>query len=185
MSVRSGTRWLWFAAVILLAGLASSGCPGRKAAPPGGIGEAPIPGAEAPGGIGEKELEPGGRVKEWVEGKEGAEGGPLGDVHFEFDSFELSAEARRLLEENARWLEGNAAARVEIEGHCDDRGTNQYNLALGAKRATAAKDYLVTLGVSADRLSTISYGEELPLCQESTEECWHRNRRAHFLVLTD
>src|SRR3990170_2901343 len=148
MSVRSGTRWLWFAAVILLAGLASSGCPGRKAAPPGGIGE--------------KELEPGGRVKEWVEGKEGAEGGPLGDVRFEFDSFELSAEARRLLEENARWLEGNAAARVEIEGHCDDRGTNQYNLALGAKRATAAKDYLVTLGVSADRLSTISYGEALP-----------------------
>ena len=90
-----------------------------------------------------------------------------------------------MLRVNADWLRANPAVRVEIEGHCDERGTSEYNLALGAKRAGAAKDYLAALGVSADRMSTISYGEELPICKEHDESCWQSNRRVHFVVSGD
>jgi peptidoglycan-associated lipoprotein len=95
----------------------------------------------------------------------------------------LKADARDTLKANADWLKSNASARIEIEGHCDDRGTNEYNLALGAKRAQTAKDYLVTLGIPAERLSTISYGEEIPVCKEQEESCWQKNRRARFVVV--
>ncbi len=105
------------------------------------------------------------------------------DVFFSYDSFALSEEARQTLQANADWLQNNAAVKVEIEGHCDDRGTSEYNLALGAKRARAAQDYLFTLGIPAERLSIISYGEELPQCTDSNESCWQRNRRGHFSVL--
>ena len=108
--------------------------------------------------------------------------GPLKDVGFDFDSAALSESARATLRANADWLKSNAAARVQIEGHCDERGTAEYNMALGAKRAQAAMDYLATLGIAANRLSTISYGEEIPVCKEKTEECWARNRRARFVV---
>jgi len=107
---------------------------------------------------------------------------PLKDVFFEFDRYDLSADARTVLRANADWLKGNPAARVEIEGHCDERGTNEYNLALGAKRAQAARDYLANLGVNSNRLSTISYGEEIPVCKESNEACWKQNRRARFVI---
>jgi peptidoglycan-associated lipoprotein len=119
------------------------------------------------------------------EGKSTATPGssPLKDVFFEFDRYDLRADARDTLRANADWLKGNAAARVEIEGHCDERGTNEYNLALGAKRAQAAKDYLVTLGIPADRLSTISYGEEVSVCKELSEGCWGQNRRARFVIV--
>ena len=113
----------------------------------------------------------------------GAEGGPLADIHFAYDSFELDDAARRELQEHARWLTANRQTRVEIEGHCDDRGTIEYNLALGAKRAASAKSYLTSLGVPSDRITTISYGEELPLCHEESESCWQRNRRGHFVVI--
>ena len=115
------------------------------------------------------------------EGKQPA-AGPLKDIFFDFDKYNLSADSRDLLKSHAQWLKNNASSHVEIEGHCDDRGTDEYNLALGAKRAQAAKDYLVTLGVSAVRISTISYGKELPVCQEQTEECWQRNRHDRFVV---
>lgn len=108
--------------------------------------------------------------------------GPLKDVNFDFDSAALSEPARATLKANADWLKTNAAARVQIEGHCDERGTAEYNMALGAKRAQAAMDYLATLGIAANRLSTISYGEEIPVCKEKTEACWARNRRARFVV---
>ena len=108
---------------------------------------------------------------------------PLKDVFFEFDRYELSADARSVLRANADWLKGNPTVRVEIEGHCDERGTNEYNLALGAKRAQAAREYLATLGVAAERLSTISYGEEIPVCKEASEACWKQNRRARFVAL--
>jgi peptidoglycan-associated lipoprotein len=110
-------------------------------------------------------------------------GGPLQDVHFAYDSYELSSAAQEALRANANWLESNPQARVEVEGHCDERGTVEYNLALGAKRARAARDYLVALGIAPEQLSTISYGEELPLCRDASESCWQQNRRAHFLVL--
>lgn len=109
--------------------------------------------------------------------------GPLQDIHFGYDSFDLTEEGRQVLRENANWLNENPRVRVELEGHCDERGTVEYNLALGAKRAAAAKAYLGSLAVAPDRVTTISYGEELPLCQEQTESCWERNRRAHFVIV--
>jgi peptidoglycan-associated lipoprotein len=111
--------------------------------------------------------------------------GPLTDIQFGYDSFELSDEARQILQGHAGWLRNNQQGRVEIEGHCDDRGTVEYNLALGAKRASMTKSYLTSLGVSTDRITTISYGEELPLCYEASESCWSRNRRAHFVVIAE
>jgi peptidoglycan-associated lipoprotein len=107
---------------------------------------------------------------------------PLKDVFFDFDRYDLSADARALLRANADWLKTNSAVRVEIEGHCDERGTSEYNLALGAKRAQAAREYLATLGVASERLSTTSFGEEIPLCKEANESCWKQNRRARFVI---
>ncbi len=108
---------------------------------------------------------------------------PLKDVYFDFDRADLSGDARTVLRANAEWLKNNPSARVEIEGHCDDRGTNEYNLALGAKRAQSAREYLTTLGIAAARLSTISYGEEIPVCKEPGESCWKQNRRARFVII--
>jgi peptidoglycan-associated lipoprotein len=104
------------------------------------------------------------------------------DVYFGFDRYDLTDEGRATLKANADWLKSNPAMRMQIEGHCDERGTADYNLALGAKRAQAAKDYLLTLGIGAERLSTISYGAEIPVCSEHTEDCWAQNRRARFVA---
>jgi peptidoglycan-associated lipoprotein len=106
----------------------------------------------------------------------------LKEVFFEFDRYDLTSESRATLKGAAEWLKKNPATKVEIEGHCDDRGTNEYNLALGAKRANAAKDYLTTLGVAEGRLSTTSYGEEIQVCREETESCWQKNRRDRFVA---
>jgi peptidoglycan-associated lipoprotein len=114
------------------------------------------------------------------EGKPPASG-PLKDIYFEFDSHALSAEARSILQINGAWLKANPAAQVEIEGHCDERGTTEYNLALGAKRARGAMDYLVSLGIAASRIKTVSYGEELPVCKEKSEDCYRNNRRDRFV----
>jgi len=108
--------------------------------------------------------------------------GPLKDIYFDFDQSDLRTDARETLRAHAKWLKDTAAAQVEIEGHCDERGTGEYNLALGAKRAQSAKDYLMTLGVPANRISTTSYGKELPVCTEHTEDCWQRNRHDRFVV---
>jgi peptidoglycan-associated lipoprotein len=112
------------------------------------------------------------------------EKGFLKDVHFAFDRYELSPESREILQENGRWLKSNPKTKAEIEGHADDRGTVEYNLALGTKRAQEVKEYLSSLGIESLRLSTISYGEELPLCTEHEETCWQKNRRAHFVAVT-
>jgi peptidoglycan-associated lipoprotein len=124
-------------------------------------------------------------LKELQEGKstKTPASSPLKDVYFDYDRYDLSADARTVLRANADWLKSNPNARVEIEGHCDDRGTNEYNLALGAKRAQSVREYLTSLGVAAARLSTISYGEEIPVCREQAEECWKQNRRARFVIL--
>jgi peptidoglycan-associated lipoprotein len=109
---------------------------------------------------------------------------PLQDIYFDFDSYDLRAEARDALKRNGEWLEKNPSSTVQIEGHCDERGTGEYNIALGAKRAQAAKDYLASLGISAQRLSTISYGEELPVCNAHREDCWRKNRHDRFVIKT-
>jgi len=110
-----------------------------------------------------------------------AAGSALKDVYFDFDQYNLDDDDRATLRASADWLKKNPSARAQIEGHCDERGTSEYNLALGAKRAQAAKDYLVSLGVAENRLSTISYGEEIPVCREASESCWKQNRRDRFV----
>jgi peptidoglycan-associated lipoprotein len=106
----------------------------------------------------------------------------LQDIHFDFDKYVIRPEDAQLLSANAEWLRDHPRAVILIEGHCDDRGTNEYNLALGNHRAESALKYLLSRGVARTRMSTLSYGEERPLCTEETEECWAQNRRAHFLV---
>jgi peptidoglycan-associated lipoprotein len=113
----------------------------------------------------------------------GAVAGPvLGDIFYDFDSSALSTEAQDQLRQNATWLKNNAAPSVTIEGHCDERGTDEYNIALGERRANSAKEYLATLGVGSSRLSTVSYGEERPFDPAHNEEAWSKNRRAHFVT---
>jgi peptidoglycan-associated lipoprotein len=106
----------------------------------------------------------------------------LRDVFFDFDKYDIRQADAKVLDSNATWLKSNANHLVLIEGHCDERGTNEYNLALGERRAKSAMNYLVSQGVQASRITIISYGEERPACNEKTEECWAKNRRAHFLV---
>ena len=110
------------------------------------------------------------------------EGGPLADIRFEYDSAALTDEARAVLEKHALWLQGQRDARVTIEGHCDERGTVEYNLALGEQRARAVRDYLSSLGVAGARLRVVSYGKERPLDPGNDDAARARNRRAHFNV---
>ena len=102
------------------------------------------------------------------------------NIYFDFDKFTLTAESRATLTDNAKYLQAHSGIKVVIEGHCDERGSDEYNLALGESRALAAKNYLVSLGISANRLSVISYGEERPAVMGSNEEAWAKNRRAEF-----
>ena len=102
-------------------------------------------------------------------------------IYFDFDRAELSAEAREILSKVAQLLKASPRKSLTIEGNCDDRGTNEYNLALGQQRADAAARYLQNLGIERKRIKTISYGEERPLCSEATEACWHKNRNATFV----
>lgn len=106
----------------------------------------------------------------------------LEDIHFDFDLYEIKGSDKDILSALAQWLLNNKETRLLIEGHADDRGNSAYNLALGDRRAYSAKEYLVTLGVSAVRISTTSYGQEKPVCTEPNEDCWWKNRRAHFVV---
>ena len=106
----------------------------------------------------------------------------LQEIYFAFDKSILTDEGITTLNRHADWAKKSASALLLIEGHADERGTNEYNLALGERRAKAARDFLVSLGISSSRVSQISYGEERPACGESTEACWAKNRRDHFLV---
>ena len=109
-------------------------------------------------------------------------GGPLKDVNFAFDSYTLDDKAKATLDSNLEWLSKNPKAVVKVEGHCDERGTNEYNMVLGANRAKAAEDYLRAKGLEAGRSTTVSYGEEIPLDPAHNEAAWAKNRRAHFDV---
>jgi peptidoglycan-associated lipoprotein len=176
MGVRDpwGTMARWAAALCCVAVLAG-GCAKKRPSPEEGVG-----GGE---GIGEQGLGGAGSLDRARQGLGPEEGGPLKDVHFDYDSDDINEAARAELDDNVSWLRDNPKATAELEGHCDNRGTIEYNLGLGAKRTKAVQDYLVGQGVAAERLKTISYGKELPLCQQDTEECWARNRRVHSAVL--
>ena len=103
------------------------------------------------------------------------------DAYFDYDKADIRPDARTALSKTADFLKANTRFKVTIEGHCDERGSTEYNLGLGDRRANAVKQYLVSLGVSADRLSTVSFGKEKPFCRESNEACWQQNRRGHFV----
>ena len=103
-------------------------------------------------------------------------------IYFDFDKYMIKPEGREAMKRNAEWLQKNPDRKIVVEGNCDERGTNEYNMALGQRRADAGAKYLMDLGIAKDRVSTVSYGEEKPICRESNEECWSRNRRADFVV---
>jgi len=107
------------------------------------------------------------------------------DIYFDFDEYDIRDDAKPVLESMASWLLKNKPAILLIEGHCDPRGTNEYNLALGDRRAKATKDYLGALGIASNRIEMLSYGEEKLLCFDESEACWAKNRRAHFVVLKE
>jgi peptidoglycan-associated lipoprotein len=164
---------------VAVAALWLGGCSSKKSSATGGAGTGQQ-GGLGQEGVGGSSLE---ALRKGTLGISGGQG-PLSDIHFEYNDFTVRPQDGEILKTNADWLQKNGGTRVQIEGHCDDRGSEEYNIALGAKRAQAAKDYLETLGVSADRLSTISYGKELPLCTDHTEDCWSQNRRDHFVVVS-
>ncbi len=107
---------------------------------------------------------------------------PLGDAYFDLDQSTIRDDARGPLQKNAEWMKRWTSTRVTVEGHADERGSAEYNLALGERRAAAVRDYLVSLGIAADRISIVTKGKESPFCTESTEGCWQQNRRGHFLI---
>jgi peptidoglycan-associated lipoprotein len=104
------------------------------------------------------------------------------DCYFDYDKYNIRDDARDALQGDARALAERSGIKLTLEGHCDERGSEKYNLALGDRRANAAKEFLVGQGISSDRVDTISYGKERPVCTEHNEECWQKNRRAHFVL---
>tara|TARA_B100000315_G_scaffold72776_2_gene66345 strand:- start:3512 stop:3886 length:375 start_codon:yes stop_codon:yes gene_type:complete len=107
---------------------------------------------------------------------------PLSNVFFDYDQAELLGPARATLQQNAEWLQRWSSTRIIVEGHCDERGTNEYNLGLGERRAQAVREYLTSLGIAAGRVTMVSKGEEEPVCTDETESCWTRNRRGNFII---
>ena len=165
----------WSLVLVLIVAVALGGAC-KKKGPRAGEG------AGAGAGLGEEGLG-GSSLERAKRGLGPEEDGVLKDVHFAYDSYEVDSSARMALAQNLTWLRENGRAKVELEGHADSRGTIEYNLALGAKRAKAVKDQLVAQGIAAERISTISYGKELPLCHEEDETCWARNRRVHSVLV--
>jgi len=178
-------RWVTKRVVVMVVAaslaMVTTGCPRRGSVTPGD--DTLDRAGPTDGGIDERALASGSSLERAKRGLSPEEDGVLRDVHFGYDEFAIDQGAQDTLAANANWLRDNGGARVELEGHCDDRGTLEYNLALGARRAKVVKDYLLTSGISADRIATISYGEELPLCHDGMDACWARNRRVHFVVL--
>jgi peptidoglycan-associated lipoprotein len=173
------TSFVVVALLLVLSLVALTGCPKKaevssvpepqpQAAQPEKVAEAPAP-AEAVKEEAAKEAAP----------KETA---GLQPVYFDFDKSFIRDDAKAAMKANADWLKANPNAKVRIEGNCDERGTIEYNQALGQRRAASAKKYLTDMGVSAKRIALISYGKEKPVCKESTEDCWQKNRRDDFIA---
>ncbi len=155
--------------------LAIAGCSSKKPAPVGDTN----PNANQLGENGTNGST--NTMEDWEKGTVGR-GGPLSDIHFGYNDSTIQDQDGSVLRSNASWLQAHPQTKVQVEGYCDERGSEEYNIALGAKRAEAGKEYLATLGISDSRMSTISYGKELPLCTDHDESCWSQNRRDHFSV---
>ncbi|RPI56048.1 MAG: peptidoglycan-associated lipoprotein Pal [Deltaproteobacteria bacterium] len=138
--------------------------------PEGGIGEAEVPSEGTAAGYGEAI-------------SEGRTSTPMHPAYFDFDRFNIRDDMKPVMEENAKFLLDNPEAMIEIQGNCDERGTNEYNLALGERRAKGAQAYLVNLGINPDRIGAVSFGEERPLDPEQNEEAWAKNRRDDFVII--
>jgi peptidoglycan-associated lipoprotein len=178
---------------LLVAALGVAGCPKRPGST--GVATAPAPGGSTSSAAGssaagsarasgQASSSAGAAQRKDVASLQPSDFKPVGglkDIRFDFDKYEIRAGEARTLDANAGWLKTNAGVQVLIEGHCDERGTLEYNLALGDRRARAAMSYLVGQGISASRMRTVSYGEARPLCDAHDESCWAMNRRDHFL----
>ncbi|OLC32813.1 MAG: peptidoglycan-associated lipoprotein [Candidatus Rokubacteria bacterium 13_1_40CM_4_69_5] len=191
-------RWSGMVASLLVLSVVLAGCAKRPAttqasapAPAGAAGSTPSgtgggagaagPVAQSGPGAGTQPSGPAAAPTSRPEPREFTAIPDLKDINFDFDKYDIRPGDAKVLDANAAWLKSNQGYLVLIEGHCDERGTNEYNLALGERRAKAAMNYLVSQGVQASRITIISYGEERPLCSEHSEGCWAKNRRAHFL----
>lgn len=179
------------AAVLMVATLGAAGCPKR---PGSAIGSAPSPSGAtssaaagsmaAPGQGSQSSAQAGAggtKIAATMHASEFNQVAGLKDIRFDFDHYDIRTEDAMTLDANAKWLSSNGSVQILIEGHCDERGTQEYNLALGDRRAKAAQAYLMSHGVSGSRIRVISYGEEHPLCAAHDESCWQMNRRDHFL----
>ena len=193
MTRRVDPRWLIVAGglTLMLTGCATHGTMGAGADAGGGAQDASGLAANSSGRAGEAGSESAGvRAPGAVlfptlpSPQDFSEMATLRDIHFDFDRATLRVEDTRILDANARWLVAHPGMLVLIEGHADERGTNEYNLALGENRARVTREQLVARGIAASRITLVSYGEERPTCHQSTEACWAQNRRAHFLVKT-
>ena len=166
-------RRLFYTAMVLVMVIGVSGCAKKKAVP------APPPPAPAP-------APPRPLTEEEVFGRKTVDDlnreMPLAEVHFDYDQATIRDQDRGILQKNADYLRRWMSVRVTVEGHADARGTNEYNLALGDRRANAVKMYLAGLGIAGDRLTVVSKGEEDQLCGEMTDDCYARNRRGHFVI---
>ncbi len=167
-------RWSFLAVLTLVFVVGLSACSKKDV-------RSDEPGFQSGGDVGAAEGATGGTVGA---GETGTPSGDLKTIYFAFDSYKLSSEARTTLKQSAQYMKDNSGTTIQIEGHCDERGTTEYNLALGERRANAAKDYLVRLGVDSSRVSIISYGEERPVDPGHDESAWSRNRRDEFVVLS-
>ncbi len=166
-------------AVLMIASLI--GCAQKQvAAPPEQPTAKPSEETKKPESVTEKQP----TVKpEEVTGAQKELGISVNDIHFAFDKYDLDDNAKVILKDLSGVLSSNPKAKVVIEGNCDERGTKEYNIALGEKRASAAKQYLISLGIPSARIDTVSYGKEKPICTDSTEDCWSKNRRDHFVLV--
>src|ERR1700722_6841420 len=165
-------------AVLAAALLLTISCASKKPAP-----EHPAAGGAADG----NKMDAAVSTQDIGNDPKGSDGGKiqgLNTVHFDYDSSTLSSETRRQLAENAEWIKNNSKVTVQIEGHCDSRGSVEYNLALGERRAKAVKNYMTSLGIDTKRMTIISYGEEKPIATGDTEEAYAKNRRANFVPLS-
>lgn len=177
--------------ILLLAALIASGCQQKTAVKPDEQAQQKqqAEGTQTGKDVAKISDDRAGSRVESIESKDGSSKaaeeaeGMFKDVLFDYDKYDVKETFKPVVKSAASWMLKNGAARLSVEGHCDDRGTNEYNLALGDRRAKAVRDYLVSLGVPTARIDIISYGEEKPLCSDQTEDCWGKNRRAHFVVI--
>jgi len=180
-------RFFLLGVIVLLSMVAFWGCPKKAqvtASPETPKGTASV--AEPATGEGETKDEQAAKQRAKEEDMERAATAAAGlqPIYFDYDRSVVRDDARAVMSANAQWLKANPSVKIRIEGNCDDRGTKEYNQALGQRRATGAKKYLVDMGISAKRISLVSYGKEKPVCGEASEGCWQKNRRDDFIAET-